>query len=169
MMTATTIKRSVGFAAVIAAFAMASTAAHADVPKKVQAKFRGQILISTDPLPEDIEDTGAAVKQYKSLNISSVKRDAGDGVPSWTFYYTAFLKTAPKVSEMSLDFHTADKEKLYVANKRLQVSGTLTVITGRITISEDDGPAAGKKYDLILRAKKGRKEIELAKTTLTLK
>ncbi|RMH42002.1 MAG: hypothetical protein D6689_09395, partial [Deltaproteobacteria bacterium] len=92
-----------------------------------------------------------------------------DGVKAWTFYYTAFLKTAPKTDELSMDFHTADKKKAYVANKRLQVDRNLTVVTGRVTITEDDGPAAGRTYHVILRARRGNRDIDLARTTLTLK
>jgi len=145
-----------------------SASARADLPKKVQAKFKGQIIITDEPLPE-VGDAKEGVGIIKKLDKSSLKGDEEDGVMSWTFYYTAFLKKAPKGGELSLDFHTADKENLYVANKRLQIKGTLTIIEGRITITEDDGPSRNKTYNLILRAKEGGKEIEVAKTKLNLK
>jgi hypothetical protein len=142
-------------------------AAGADIPKKVQAKFKGQILITDEDLPEGLE-LADAVKAYKKLDKSTVKGEDVDGVRSWQFNYTAFLKSAPKAKELTLDFHTADKENLYIANKRLELSGTVTIVSGRLSISEDDGPSKGKTYHLILRARQGGKEVELARTKLRL-
>jgi hypothetical protein len=166
-MTTVRIHRwGVGLAA-IAAVLLVATGARADIPKKVQAKFRGQILITDEPLPEEVE-TKEGVKLYKKLDKKALKGEDVDGVMSWTFFYTAFLKKPPKTSDLTLDFHTADKEKLYVANKRLQVNGNITIISGKITITEDDGPNRNRTYHLILRAKRGSKEIEIAKTKLKL-
>ena len=159
-------KWSLGLAVAALAFAFAASA-RADIPKAVQAKFKGQILVTEDPLPE-VEDAKEGVKVYGKLNKAAVKGEEADGVMSWTFYYTAFLKKPPKTAELSLDFHTADKEKLYVANKRLQINGELTIIEGKLTITEDDGPSRNKTYNVILRAQQGGKEIEVAKTKLRL-
>jgi hypothetical protein len=157
-----------GAVSVVAIALMIGAAAHADIPKQVQTKFRGHILITNEPLPEDVMDAKSAISEFKKLDKKALKGEAVDGVKSWTFFYTAFLKKAPGTGDLTLDFHTADKEKLYVANKRLKVNGSLTIIAGRLTISEDDGPAAGKTYHLILRAKLGKKELEIAKTKLKL-
>ena len=161
--------RSWGVALVVSLLALAvGAAAQAGVSKKVEKKFRGQIIITDEPLPE-VGEGKEAVGIIKKLDKSSIKGDDVEGVMSWTFYYTAFLKKPPKTTDLTLDFHTADKENLYVANKRLQVNGNLTIIEGRITITEDDGPSRNRTYHLILRAKKGSKEIEVAKTKLNLK
>lgn len=159
-------KWGVGLAA-FAAVLLVAAGARADIPKKIQKKFRGQILITDAPLPEEVSAKDG-VKIYKKLAKTSLKGEDLDGVMSWTFFYTAFLKKAPKTGDLTLDFHTADKEKLYVANKRLQINGNVTIISGKITITEDDGPNRNRTYHLILRAKKGNKEIEVAKTKLKL-
>ena len=158
-----------GIALAVSLLALAvSTSARADITKKVQSKFKGQIIITEEPLPE-VGDAKQGIAVVKKLNQSSVKGDEIEGVMSWTFYYTAFLKKPPKTSDLTLDFHTADKENLYVANNRLQVNGNINIIEGRITITEDDGPSRNRTYNLILRAKKGAKEIEVAKTKINLK
>lgn len=166
-MTTTRIRRwGVGLAA-IAAVLLVTAGARADIPKRIQNKFRGKILITDEPLPEEV-DPKEGVKLYKKLAKTSLKGEEVDGVMTWTFFYTAFLKKPPKTANLTLDFHTADKEKLYIANKGLTVNGNISIFSGKITISEDDGPNRNRTYHLILRAKKGNKEIEVAKTKLKL-
>lgn len=163
--------RRIGVAAAVATM-LAGLVAYADISisKQVQKTFRGQIIISAQELPDGEGDPKATIATYKKLDLHAVKGDvSGDDVASWTFHYTAFLKAAPGTKSVSFDFHTADKENLYVANKTLQVDPKATMFTGALTIDENEGPTRGKTYHVILRAKKGSKEIELARTKLTLK
>jgi hypothetical protein len=68
-----------------------------------------------------------------------------------------------------MDFLTVDDKKLYVANKRLGVDKGMTIVEGLLTIDENEGPSAGNTYDVILRVRKGKKEVELARTRVTLR
>lgn len=143
--------------------------AHADTSKGVQKAFRGDILITPDALPdtEGMSDS-EAIKELKRASLKKVKGTPGDDVKAWTFYYTAFLKKPAGVKDVRLDFHKTDKEKTYAANQRLVIDPSLTIITGRLTIDENEGPNPGTTYDVILRGKKAGKEIDLARTRVTL-
>ena len=144
--------------------------AHAGMSKKVQNKFKGRILISDEELPDgDSSDDAGTIRKFEKLHKTSVQSDKVDDVASWTFFYTAFLKTQPGSGGLTMDFHKTDKAKTYVANSRLEVDSSLTIISGRLTIDENEGPNPGTAYDVIIRGKKGGKEIELARTRLTLK
>jgi hypothetical protein len=158
---------------IIAAAALVASAwvAHASVSKSVEKKFKGRILVTDEPLPmADGESDGETIKLFEKLNKKAVQGAKGEEASSWTFHYTAFLKQPSGTSDLSLDFHKLDKDKTYVANSRLSgVDPKLTIVTGMLTIDENEGPAAGTTYDLVLRAKKGSKEIELARTRVTLK
>jgi len=140
-----------------------------EVSKGVQKAFQGKILISDKPLPL-VEDDKAAIKQYRELDKKSLSHGDVEGVPSWTFHYTAFLKQAPKINELSLDFYTADKEKLYVANKRFTgIDPALKVLEGNLTMNEDDNLNAGRTYDLKLVGKVKGREVVFATTRVTFK
>jgi len=156
-------------AAVGAVMLLAGSLAFAAVTKKVQRAFQGKILITADTLPDgNVDDDGGTIKRYKSLDLTSIKHDEDGGIATWTFNYTAFFRKPIGVSQVSLDFHKVDKAKSYVANKRFGVDPKLTILSGRLTITEDDGPAAGQTYELVLRGKRGKKEVDLAKTRLKL-
>jgi hypothetical protein len=161
--------RFVPAAALAAVVLLAGALAHAGVSKKVQAKFRGQILVTTEELPdtEGMSDVEAA-QVLKKLDQSKIVGSDGGEVKSWTFYYTAFLKQPAGTKDLSLDFHKTDKDKTYAANSRLTVDPGLTIIMGRLTIDENEGPNPGTTYDLFLRGKLKGKEVVLAKTRITL-
>ncbi|RMH38213.1 MAG: hypothetical protein D6689_19890, partial [Deltaproteobacteria bacterium] len=72
----------------VAAIGTASRPATAGIDKQVQRAFRGQIVVSADPLPEDAEGK-QGVRAIKKLALRAVDGEAGaDGVKAWTFYYT---------------------------------------------------------------------------------
>ena len=156
---------------VAVAFLFAQPLARADLSKGVQKKLSGQILITAAPLPAGGESDAETLKQFRSLNLKSVAHQKGaEGVPVWNFSYTAFLKRAPKSSELSIDFFTTDKEKLYVASKRLMgVDPKLRVLSGSLSISEDDNLSKGRTYDVKITVQVGKKHVDLATTRLTTK
>lgn len=139
--------------------------AHADLSPKVIKALKGQLIVS-----EGVVEAGATDKDtiaaYKAAKLSSVKGEANaDDVTSWQFHYTAFLKTKG-FKELTLEFHSDGK---YVADRRLDgIDPSLTVLQGDISITEDDGPAKGKKYTLKLVGKQKGKEVVVATTTVKL-
>jgi hypothetical protein len=67
---------------------------------------------------------------------------------------------------LKLEFYTDDKDKRYVADKQLDgVDPKSAVLTGDISINEDEGLAKGKSYVVKLTAGKAI----VATTTLKMK
>jgi hypothetical protein len=137
----------------------------ADMSPKVIKAFKGQIIVSEGPLEPGANDK-ATIAAYKKQKITSVKGTPNaDDVTTWTFHYTAFLKSKG-LSSLAFEFYDGKK---FAAEQRLEgVDPTLTVLEGDITITEDDGPTKGKKYTLKLVGQKGGKDVILASTTLSL-
>ena len=72
----------------------------------------------------------------------------------------AFMKKKPPATELSIDFYTQDKEKLYVANKRLAgIDKSLTLLQSKLEISEDDGLKKGGSYTVKLTAQVRGKDV----------
>jgi hypothetical protein len=155
---------------VLALVVTALGTAQADLSKNVQKSFRGDILITNGPLPEVAGSDAEVIAAYKKARAKSLKHTKVEGVAEWSFDYTAFLKQAPKVTTLSVDFHTADKEKLYVANKGLMgVDPTLPILSGTLTINEDDGLNVGRTYIVKITGKVKGKNVTFAETTITMK
>lgn len=163
------MSRSIGALTLALTFALLGTA-HAGVSKKVQKVFRGQILITDGPLPEATGDDAATVSALKKARVKELKHTELDGVAEWSFDYTAFLKKKPKTSSLSVDFYTADKAKLYVANKGLMgIDPNLTVLSGTLTINEDDGLNRGRTYIIKVTGKVKGREVTFAETKVKFK
>jgi hypothetical protein len=144
--------------------------AHADVSKKVQKAFRGDILITQGPLPEVAGDDAEVISAYKKARAKSLKHTESDGVAEWSFDYTAFLKKQPKITSLSVDFYTADKDKLYVANKGLMgIDPNLPILSGTLTINEDDGLNRGRTYLVKITGKVRGRDVTFAETKVTMK
>ncbi|MDB4957688.1 MAG: hypothetical protein JWO36_5257 [Myxococcales bacterium] len=137
-------------AAVLAvAFAAATSPAFADMRPGVISAFRGQVIVSKDELPEAKNDKETVAK-IKSARLKELQGTANDDVTSWQFHYTAFLnKSGAKA--LKLEFITTDKDHRLAADKRLDsVDPKSSVLSGDISISEDEGLAKGKTYTLNL-------------------
>ena len=145
--------------------------AHAEKANKISKAFRGTIIISDEALPSpDGEDEAGTIKAYKALRKSVITGTVDEGVATWTFSFTAFVKTKPKTSTLTLEFYTDDKEKLFVADKRLGgADPNLSILASDVTISEDENLNRGKRYILNLVAKQGKKSVTLATTKITTK
>lgn len=150
----------------VACAALLAGVVHADVSKKVQKTFAGDILITDTALPEASDSPDETIALYKKSAVKVLKHQQGsDDVASWSFYYTAFMKKPPGVSEMSLDFYAPGGK--YVANKRLMgISPKIPVLTGFLSITEDDGLTRGKEYSIRLVGQRRGKEVIFAKGTL---
>ena len=152
---------------VMIGFVAAPTAAFADLSKKVIAAFKGQIVVTSDPLPTgEGKDDKATIAEIKQLRLSSVGgRTNAESVTAWQFRYTAFLSKLGATS-LKFEFYSGNK---YVADKRLEgVDPKDPVVEGEIVIDENEGPAKGKPYTVKLVASKGKKDTVVATTTLTL-
>ena len=159
-------------AALVFAFSWSSqTSSIAGKQSKLAKVFRGAILISDDALPPpDGEDDAGTIKTYKSLRKSVIEGSVVDGVATWNFHFTAFVTSKPKTSSLTLEFYTDDKEKLFVADKRLEgADPNLSILASSVRISEDENLNRGRKYVLKLVARQGKKSVTLATTKLATK
>ena len=158
--------------ALLAALALvlaASGAASADVSESVQKKFRGQILVSAEPLPETATDEAEQVRALKKAATTVVAH--GPGEPAvWRFHFMAFMTKKPVATQVALDFYTDDKKKDFVAQERLTgIDPALTLLHSQVELSEDDGLTAGRSYVVKLTAEVKGKEVVLATTKLRTK
>jgi hypothetical protein len=156
-------------AAAILLTLLVATVAYADLSKKVIAEFKGQIIVSDEPV-ESGGDDKATIAAIKKARLKEVKGEPnGEDVVSWRFNYTAFLKKTG-ATDLTFEFYTDDKDARYAANQRLTgVDPTTPALTGSIEITEDDGLARGKAYRLKLSGTVKGKETVLAETPILLK
>jgi len=167
-----TVSRTRLVAVVVSAIALgAGSVAIAGYGRKVEKTFRGQILITADQLDLSAGDSDAdAIKHCKQAQLKVVKSEEDDGVATWRFYYTAFFKRQPTGSTVSLDFYTDDKDKLYVANKKMTgVDPKIRTLQAHVVITEDDGLNPGRNYIVKLSGTAHGKEVVLAVTKLATK
>ena len=157
------MSRRITSAVVIAASLLASSLASADLSRPVISAFAGQIVITKDELPEgkNDKDTIGKIKavQLKELVGTELSKDN----TQWHFHYTAFL-TKGGSSSLKLEF--LKEGRALSADKQLsEVDPKRNVLSGDITIDEDEGLAKGKSYTVALLAG----TTVVAKTTLTMK
>jgi hypothetical protein len=155
--------------AALALVLVAGGTARADVSESVQKKFRGQILVSAEPLPETAADDAEQVRALKKAAITVVAH--GPGEPTvWRFHFMAFMTKKPGATQVALDFYTDDKKKDFVAQERLAgIDPALTLLHSQVELSEDDGLTAGRSYVVKLTAEVKGKEVVLATTKLRTK
>ena len=139
--------------------------AHADLSKKVIKTFKGQLIVSVSPVETGGNDK-ETIAAFKAAKLKELKgEENGEDVQSWTFHYTAFLKKTG-FSKMTLEFHSDGN---YVADQRLEgIDPKDPVLEGDISITENDGPARGKKYTLKLVGQKGGKDVVLSTATIVM-
>lgn len=136
------------------------------MPAKVAKAFKGQILVTAEPL-EAAETEKATIAAWKKARLAEVTGSPNaDDVVAWYFRYTAVLK-AKGFTALTLEFYADGK---LVADQRLEgVDPTSPVLEGEVQITEDDGPSRGKTYTIKLVGVKGGKDVAIAATKLTLK
>jgi hypothetical protein len=148
-----------------AVFAVALTAAaqpvFADVSRTVISAFHGQLVVTKDDLPEGKNDKDTIAK-IKAAQLKSVEGTPKGDVTGWNFHYTAFL-TKTGANHLKVEFMNGDK---LAADQQLDgVDPKSSVLTGDISIDEDEGLAKGKTYTV--QVMNGSSVV--SKTTLTMK
>lgn len=150
-------------AALAIAFVVATTQpSFADMTRNVIAAFKGQLVISKGELPVGKNDKDTIAK-IKKEQLKEVTGQTSEDVTSWYFSYTAFLnKTGSKTLKM--EFLKGGK---LAADKQLDgIDPKSGVLTGEISINEDEGLAKGNTYQIQLLNSGGS---VVAKTTLIMK
>ena len=150
-------------AALAVAVVMAtSTPSFADMTKSVISAFKGQLVISKGELPVGKNDKDTIAK-IKKEQLKEIQGTTSEDVTSWYFSYTAFLsKTGAK--NLKMEFLKAGK---LAADKQLDgIDPKSGVLTGEISINEDEGLAKGNTYQIQLVNPSGA---VVAKTTLIMK
>jgi hypothetical protein len=150
------------FALALLFVAATSTPSFADMNKSVISAFKGQLIISKGELPvgKNDKDTIAKIKKEQLKEITGT---TSEDVTSWYFSYTAFLsKTGSK--NLKMEFLKGGK---LAADKQLDgIDPKSGVLTGEISINEDEGLAKGNTYQINFVNSGGA---VVAKTTLTMK
>jgi hypothetical protein len=149
-------------AAVLAAtLAVSAQPVFADVSRSVISAFRGQLVITKDELPEGKNDKDT-ISKIKAAQLKTLEGSPRGDVTGWDFHYTAFL-TKSGATHLKVNFLNG---KQLSADKQLDgVDPKSTVLSGDITIDEDEGLAKGKTYTIeVLNGSS-----VVAKTTLTMK
>jgi len=133
----------------------------ADVSRTVISAFHGQLVVTKDELPEGKNDKDT-ISKIKAAQLKSLEGSAKGDVTGWNFHYTAFL-TKTGASHLKLEFLNGDK---LAADQQLDgVDPKSSVLSGDISIDEDEGLAKGKTYTVeVLNGSS-----VVAKTTLTMK
>ena len=134
-------------AAVFAAVLAAGGVANADLSRGVISNYRGQLVISKDELPEAKTDKDTITK-INGVRLKTLEGAKNDDVVFWHFHYTAFLS---KTGAQNLKLEFLKEDGKLSADQRLEgVDAKSGVLTGDISINEDEGLAAGKTYTVQL-------------------
>jgi hypothetical protein len=157
------MSRQLMSAAVIAVAVVVATAQPvlADMSRPVISAFRGQFVVSTDELPTGKNDKDTIAK-IKKAQLKELTGQPGEDNVTWNFHYTAFLT---KTGAKNLKMHFM-KGKQLAADKQLDgIDPKSTVLSGDITIDENEGLAKGNTYQIELLSGSS----VVAKTTLIMK
>jgi hypothetical protein len=154
-------KRVMSAAVFAVAVAAAAQPAFADVSRNVISAFRGQLVVTKDDLPEGKNDKDT-ISKIKAAQLKSLEGTPKGDVTGWNFHYTAFL-TKTGANHLKVEFLNGNKLS---ADQTLDgVDPKSSVLSGDISIDEDEGLAKGKTYTIeVLNGSS-----VVAKTTLTMK
>ncbi len=159
------IRRQMSVAVLAAAIVLGglgSGVATADMSKAVIGAFRGQLIISKADLPEGKNDKETIAK-IKAAKVTTLEGETRDEVTYWHFSYAAFL-TKTGAQKLKLEFYNG---KQLSADKTLDgIDPKSTLLTGEISINEDEGLAKGKTYTVKLVTEKNA---VVATASLTMK
>ncbi len=157
------MSRNLMSAAVIAlAVIAAGSTASADMSKTVINAFRGQLVITAQELPEGKNDKETIAK-IKAAKLSALTGEAQEDVVYWNFHYTAFL-TKTGNTKLKMEFYNG---KQLAADKTLDgIDPKSAVLTGDISINEDEGLSKGKTYTIKLVT---ASDASVSTATLTMK
>lgn len=146
----------------LAVLVAAGSTASADMSRGVISTFRGQFVVTKDELPEGKNDADT-IKKIKAAQLKELTGTTNEDVTYWHFHYTAFLSKAG-ATKLTMEFM---KEGKLSANQQLDgVDPKSSVLSGDISINEDEGLAKGKTYTVQLVT---ANDTVVAKATLTMK
>jgi hypothetical protein len=157
------MSRSLSAAAIAVALVLgASPLAHAELSKTVTNAFRGQVVVTDGDLPSGKNDKDTIAKIKKAARKEVAGAPKGD-VTGWNFHYTAFLSKTGS-SKLKIEFLKAGK---LAADQQLDgVDPKSAILSGDISIDEDEGLAKGSTYTVQLVTGSGA---VVSKTTLLMK
>lgn len=145
----------------VAFIAAAPSAVWADMSKPVISAFKGQVVVSSDELPTGKNDKDTIAK-IKKAQVKELTGTASEDVTSWNFHYTAFLSKTG-ANHLKMEFMKGDKLS---ADKQLDgIDPKSSVLSGDISINEDEGLAKGNTYQIRLVSG----STVVAKTSLVMK
>lgn len=122
-----------------------SAVAWAEVSAAVIKAFKGELVITKDELPEGKSEKDTIAK-IKSERLKELTGEDRDDVTHWHFRYTAFLNKTGS-SRLKMEFYTNDKDKKFVADNRLDgIDPKSAVLSGEISINEDEGLVKNRPY-----------------------
>ena len=148
-------------AAVLAAALVLGGVASADMSRPVISAFKGQLIVSKAELPEGKNDKDTIAK-IKAAKIAALTGEPQEEIQYWNFHYTAFLSKTGS-TKLKMEFYNG---KQLAADKTLDsIDPKSSVLSGDISINEDEGLAKGKTYTVKLMV--GNKAV--ASTSLTMK
>ena len=157
------IRHPMSIAVLAAAIAVGGNAS-ADMSKTVINAFRGQLVVSKGDLPEGKTDKDT-ISKIKAAKLTTLEGETRDDVTYWHFSYAAFLSKTG-ASTLKMEFYK-DNGKQLSADKTLDsIDPKSSLLTGEISINEDEGLAKGKTYTIKLVTDK---DAVVATTTLTMK
>ena len=149
--------------AVLVAAVLSGGIASAEMSRGVIGAFKGQLVISKAELSEGKTDKDTIAK-IKSEKLAEVMGETTDDVTYWNFHYTAFLSKTG-ATKLKMEFYRDGKQ--YSADKQLDgIDPKSSVLTGSISINEDEGLAKGKTYVIKLATDK---DVVVSQTTLVMK
>lgn len=149
-------------AAVLAAVIAVGGVASADLTKGVINAFKGQLVVSKAELPEGKNDKETIAK-IKAAKVSTLEGEVRDDVAYYNFHYTAFLSKTG-ASKLKMEFY---KGKQLSADKTLDgIDPKSAVLSGDISINEDEGLAKGTTYTVKLI---NERNVVVAQSPLTMK
>ena len=158
-------RRLMSAAVVVAAAAGWGGVATADMSRTLIAAFRGELVITKGDLPEGKNEKDTIAK-IKTERLKELTGEARDDVMHWRFHYTAFL-TKTGATRLKMEFYINDKDKKFVADNRLDgVDPKTPVLSGDISINEDEGLSKGKPYIIKLVTDN---DVVVASTALVMK
>jgi len=156
-------RRLMSSAVVVAIALVAGGIASADMSRGVIGAFKGQLVISKAELSEGKNDKDTIAK-IRSEKLTELTGEAKDDVTYWDFHYTAFL-TKTGATQLKMEFYRDGKQ--YAADKSLDgIDPKSAVLSGSISINEDEGLAKGKSYVIKLTTDKN---VVVSTTTLVMK
>jgi hypothetical protein len=150
-------------AVVLAAAVGWGAVASANLSQPVISAFRGDLVITKGDLPEGKSERETIAK-IRSERIKELTGELREDVVYWHFHYTAFLAKVG-ASRLKMEFYTSDK-KLAADNRLDGVDPKSAVLSGDISINEDEGLSKGKTYMIRLVTDKNAL---VAVTMLTMK